>query len=103
METEQCSCLKPASNQIGYLHQYCSRSVLRPLVFFVSNHQIHATIPTSSKSLKEVKQHMAVFMENQQKLAGAADGVSRCSCASQQSVPPYAQQLWVLGSCCLCE
>jgi hypothetical protein len=38
--------------------------------------QIHATIPTSSKSLLEVREQLAVFMNNQEKLGVGPEGVS---------------------------
>ena len=38
--------------------------------------QIHATIPTATKSLLEVKEQLDVLMDNQQKLGGGVDGVS---------------------------
>lgn len=38
--------------------------------------QIHATIPTGTKSLLEVKEELGVFMANQQKLAAEREGVS---------------------------
>ena len=37
--------------------------------------QIHATIPTGTKSLQEVQEHLAVFMENQGKLGVRSEGV----------------------------
>jgi hypothetical protein len=38
--------------------------------------QIHATIPTTTKSLLEVKEQLDVLMANQQKLGGGHEGVS---------------------------
>lgn len=38
--------------------------------------QIHATIPTATKSLLEVKEQLDVLMANQQKLGGGHEGVS---------------------------
>lgn len=38
--------------------------------------QIHATIPTHTKSLLEVREHLAVFMENQEKLGVGPEAVS---------------------------
>lgn len=41
----------------------------------VGSLQIHATIPTATKSLQEVQEHLAVFMENQEKLGVRSEGV----------------------------
>jgi len=46
-----------------------------PIVMLTLMLQIHATIPTSTKSLLEVGQQMAVFMENQKKLGVGPEGV----------------------------
>jgi hypothetical protein len=51
--------------------EFCQRLTLGLMLL-----QIHATIPTGSKSLLEVREQLDVFMANQQKLGVRPEGVS---------------------------